>query len=196
MADISILGVDVSSTRTAAVHWQGADGSLPAKQSGAPDVQFIGTGKADHADRGARLLWYVEQYNNLFATKYSVLARANITVIEGYAFGARASQAHSAGEVGCIVRLAALRHGWRVILASPAAVKLATTGKGNAAKEVMLREVFRQWSFEAKDNNDADAYALMRIAYLYAMTGLPGVATTKLEKQVLSKLEVWGIAAR
>jgi crossover junction endodeoxyribonuclease RuvC len=50
------------------------------------------------------------------------------------------------------------------IVIPPTSLKAYVTGKGNAPKELMIREVFKKWKYEADDNNDSDAYALARVA--------------------------------
>ena len=44
-------------------------------------------------------------------------------------------------------------------------------GKGNAAKELMLKEVFRRWGYDTSSNDQADAYALARIAAEFTAGG-------------------------
>lgn len=82
--------------------------------------------------------------------------------IEGYAFSKLTTHAHAQGELGGVVRLAIWQRGlswWEV---TPATLKKIVAGKGDARKDVMLREVFRRWQYEAVDSNAADAYALAR----------------------------------
>lgn len=82
--------------------------------------------------------------------------------IEGYAMGKTTSHAHAQGELGGAVRLQLWRDGVPYIDVPPSVLKKVTTGKGNAPKDVMLREVFRRWGYVTDSNDLADAYALAK----------------------------------
>ena len=87
---------------------------------------------------------------------------ADLVVIEGYAF-ARANQAHQMGELGGMIRmlLTTMRVSW--IEVAPTQVKKFATGKGNAAKDLILMNVYKRWGVEFESNDIADAYVLARI---------------------------------
>ena len=44
----------------------------------------------------------------------------------------------------------------------PGTIKKFVTGKGNAKKELILKEVFRKFGFDTSDNNIADAFAIAK----------------------------------
>lgn len=88
---------------------------------------------------------------------------AALVAIEGYAFGARNGR-EAAGELGGAVRLALHAAGIPMIEVPPSTLKKYVTGKGVADKNIMLREVFRRWAYEAKNDDLADAYSLARFA--------------------------------
>lgn len=83
--------------------------------------------------------------------------------IEGYSFGSKQGR-EQAGELGGLVRWALWTSGYGFIVVPPTTLKAYVTGKGNAEKSLMMREVFRKWGYEASDDNDADAYALAQFA--------------------------------
>ncbi len=86
----------------------------------------------------------------------------DLVVVEGYAF-ARSNQAHQMGELGGMVRmlLAQKRVPW--LEAAPTQVKKFATGKGNAAKELILMNVLKRWGVEFQVSDEADAFVLAKI---------------------------------
>ncbi len=50
-------------------------------------------------------------------------------------------------------------------------LKKFVTGRGDSEKSLMLREVWRKWQYEAKDDNDADAFGLSQLAEAWAEGG-------------------------
>jgi Holliday junction resolvasome RuvABC endonuclease subunit len=49
-----------------------------------------------------------------------------------------------------------------IITMVPGTIKKFVTGKGNAKKELILKEVFRKFEFDTSDNNIADAFAIAK----------------------------------
>ena len=95
--------------------------------------------------------------------------------LEGYAYG-KTMGAHQLGEVGAAVQLLLEMEKVRFIAVAPTAVKKFATGQSTATKEMMISAV----PFRVDDDHQADAYALARIAYLYA-TGAPTTKRAQLE---------------
>jgi crossover junction endodeoxyribonuclease RuvC len=62
-------------------------------------------------------------------------------VIEGYAFGARNSQAHKIGELGGVIRLALFEAGIPYVEVPPTSRAKFATGRGNAAKTEVISAV-------------------------------------------------------
>ena len=46
---------------------------------------------------------------------------------------------------------------------TPGQIKKFTTGKGNAKKELMMKEAYKRWGFETESHDVADAYAIARL---------------------------------
>ena len=86
--------------------------------------------------------------------------RNSIVFIEGYAFGAKGDSAISLGELGGVIRTSLYEAGFPYIEVPPTVLKKFITGKGNAPKEIMLKEVYKLFKFDTDNNNLADAYAL------------------------------------
>lgn len=92
--------------------------------------------------------------------------------MEGYGFNAmkgQGSHAHSLGEAGGVIKL--VLHDFFLgalpgypSIPVPQQIKKFASGKGNSPKDQVSKEVFRKWGVDAKDNNQADAYVLARIA--------------------------------
>lgn len=107
--------------------------------------------------------------------------------VEGYSMGSRATQAHKAGELGGVMRLSLWRHFFGYVNVPPSTLKKFATGKGNADKSLVLREVWRKWGYEAVNDNDADAFALARMAW---QLDQPRETWTKTFAALAKKVEV------
>lgn len=117
-------------------------------------------------DRGmARLMWFVQETE-------LVTRKADLVVIEGYAYGAKGSAVISLGELGGVVRLGLYSRGRTYVDVPPPVLKTIATGKGNTKKEAVLAEAIRRLGYRGSDNNCADAMWLMQAARIHY--GLPG----------------------
>ena len=96
--------------------------------------------------------------------------KPNIVVVENYGFANRHTLVILV-EIGTVIRLSlhAYKYSWGA--AAPNSVKKFGAGIGNAKKDKMMIEVYKQWGFEGTDN-EVDAYALAALG-LYA--GVPGL---------------------
>lgn len=93
------------------------------------------------------------------------IAFGDSVVVEEIAYSRVQGGAFERGALHWMVRCGLVRRGIRFFLCPATTLKLFATGKGNAEKSMMLREVYRRWGVEAADDNQADAAAL---AYLGA----------------------------
>lgn len=90
--------------------------------------------------------------------------------MEDYARGMRNGR-EEAGELGGLVKLELYRrlpHPVRYpTVVSPSSLKKYATGSGSAAvkKQQILLAVYKKWGEEFKDDNQADAYVLAKIAH-------------------------------
>ncbi len=100
--------------------------------------------------------------------------------IENYAMGIRSGQSFSIGELGGVVRTLLYQHGYEFLLASPTQLKKFITGKGVAEKDVIMLSVYKNFGYEPKDNNIADAYGLAKIA-LHTDIGIEGLLSYQKE---------------
>jgi crossover junction endodeoxyribonuclease RuvC len=110
----------------------------------------------------------------------------SLVLIEGFAFGAKGRAVYEIAGLGYIVRLALHYRGVEFIEVAPSQVKKFATGKGNAHKEIVIREVWKRWNFEARDNNEADAFVLGRIGMCLAGMDEP---QTEFQRAVIRDLQ-------
>lgn len=146
---MKVAGLDLSLRKTGIVIAEASAGAFTVVHEERLDTEKL---------RGMERLWHVVRHVVRTMRQHGV----EDVAIEGYAFAKADSHAHSAGELGGVVRLSLWRAGFSWHEVAPATLKKFVTAKGNAPKEVMLREVFRRWQYDAQDNNVCDAYALAR----------------------------------
>lgn len=91
----------------------------------------------------------------------------DLVVIEGYSYGSRASQAHSLGELGGVVRLGLWRRGIPVSVVSPAARSKYATGKGNASKDAVIAAISARTGIAFRNSDECDAWILCAMALDY-----------------------------
>jgi crossover junction endodeoxyribonuclease RuvC len=66
--------------------------------------------------------------------------------------------------LGTTIRLSLYERGIPFVIVSPLQLKKFVTGKGVGDKSMILREVFKRWGINAKDDNQADASVLSYLA--------------------------------
>jgi Holliday junction resolvasome RuvABC endonuclease subunit len=142
---------------------------------------FIVTKPVDFQNRQARLV----RIRTLLRVALIAAGPVRLAAVEGYSMGSKAGQLAQLGELGGMVRLELWERGIPFLDVSPSSLKSFVTGKGNAPKEIMLREVFRKWQYEAEDNNRGDAYGLAKFAQTYVHDGNTKVFAALAKKVVL-----------
>lgn len=106
--------------------------------------------------------------------------------IENYAMGISTGQSFSIGELGGIVRVLLFEQGYEYTLVSPTQLKKFITGKGVAEKDVIMLSVYKNFGYEPKDNNVADAFGLAKIAAVLAENNTEGLMAY--QKEIIEKL--------
>jgi crossover junction endodeoxyribonuclease RuvC len=66
--------------------------------------------------------------------------------------------------LGATVRMALYEAGMPFYVVSPGQIKKFATGKGVGQKSIVVREVYKRWGIDAKDDNQADACVLAYFA--------------------------------
>lgn len=110
----------------------------------------------------------------------------SIIVIEGYGFANKNSLVTMV-EVGTMLRLAAHLHDVPVLEVAPNQIKKYATGSGNSQKDQIMMAVYKRWGFEAKNNDEADAYVLAKIGQAY-IGDLNGEILIKPQEEVIAQL--------
>lgn len=138
-----------------------------------------------HGSGTRRLAWFRDQV--IEACRFY---RPDLAVIEGYAYGmARgASQSHSLGELGGVVRLVLHDLHIPVAVVAPATLKKYATGRGNARKEEVLVAAVKRLGYQEANHNVADALWLRQMAADHY--GMPGaVQMPKAQRAALEVVE-------
>ena len=165
-----VWGLDLSLTATGSV-------ILASSHS------VVETWKPPNLRGPTRLAWFREKVEDVLQR-----FQPRLTVLEGYGFSAQHSRAHSLGELGGVVRLALHGAGAPFLVVTPSSLKKYVTGKGNAPKAIMIREVYRRWAVELDDDNQADAYSLAQFGVDWL------TKETKTFAEMRKKVEVHGAA--
>ena len=66
--------------------------------------------------------------------------------------------------LGATVRLALYEAGIPFFVVAPGQLKKFATGKGTGQKSIVVREVYKRWGLDVKDDNQADACVLAHMA--------------------------------
>jgi Holliday junction resolvasome RuvABC endonuclease subunit len=164
-----VVGIDASLTAL------GIARAIPGRPI---DVRVVGS------ETAARIRARVGRYRSLITPLLRMIAECPeppMVVIEGYAFNAGGSGAHSLIELGGVLRdrLDAMVEQW--IEVPPTQLKQYVTGFGNADKHAMRAGVEKRWGRKFREHNEADAYALCALGLELSGFRAPGV---QLDEQV------------
>lgn len=88
----------------------------------------------------------------------------DVAIIEGYGYG-NAHTLVTLVEIGTTIRSSLVRNSVPMIEVPPTTLKKFVCGSGNAAKELMIKEIYKRWGAELPTNDEADAFALGMMAY-------------------------------
>lgn len=144
-------------------HYVGIDASLTATGFAVLDPQggvVVSSVLKSKAARGAqRLLWLREAVAD-------VLPLGNLVVaVEGYSMGS-VNRPYAIGEWGGILRLQLLETRRAcVLIVPPSNLKQYATGNGGAKKDTMIARARTLHGIDPKDDNEADALHLARLAF-------------------------------
>lgn len=182
-----IIGFDPSLTHSAA-HWAPRAELLEGAIFGGYGTFAIKSEPKHFPHRLARLQ---EIRRQLLEHVHAITSKhgKGLMFVEGYSFGSTGGQAMERAEWGGQLRLTMFDLGWDVIEVTPTMLKKYVTGKGHAEKDGMRMEVLKRWAYESTDNNDADAYALMRLGFDF-IRWREGLQVTKAVAEVCAKLVV------
>lgn len=112
--------------------------------------------------------------------------------IEGYGFSFRGMD-FSLAELGGTIRLALLECVNQPYFdVPPMSLKMFITGKGNAAKNIMLEQVYRKYNIGSEmliDDNQVDAFALAQFGLGYLHWVETGEAPSKKQAESFKKIK-------
>ena len=86
-----------------------------------------------------------------------------IAVIEGYAFSPNQGRSFSIGELGGVIKRTLFAYDIDYYIVAPTSLKKFATGKGNAPKSTIEKEVYKRWNVEFKTEHEVDAFVLAKI---------------------------------
>jgi crossover junction endodeoxyribonuclease RuvC len=148
---VRVLGIDPS-TRTGYCVLSGDSGKVEVECCG--EIHFP---KA----RGIERVQLIGQE----ISEILALRLPNLVVVEGYGFANRHTLV-TLVEIGTVIRLRLTELGFPWGNCAPNQLKKFAATKGNAKKQDVMLQVFKQWGFEGTDN-EVDAFGLAAIG-LYA----------------------------
>lgn len=126
--------------------------------------------------KAAERLDFIQQsFYELIDKVYVSTGRMDLIVYEGYAMGMPNGQGRlfDIGELGGVLKLVAWDMGVDVLLVPPTNLKKFATGKGNAKKDQVIQAVADVWGYNIPQNDEADAFALLKMGEAYVATRRP-----------------------
>lgn len=174
VANLTVLGIDPSLTCTGLAVLQN-DGLRAETRA----VQVPGTGIPRLLALRDAVMEWIRAYTPV------------VVAMEGYSMAARAGRLADLGELGGVLKVALWEMGYRqdngtLLVVPPALVKKFATGQGNADKGAVRVAVYKRWGFEARTDDETDAYVLARIALAWAGAD-PNL--TAFQREVLARLQ-------
>lgn len=184
MTRINVIGCDPSLTHTVSHHAHGSLCHVHLFAGCGCALEEVRLARGEFKGALAKFAHPVARLSSLrLAFSSALLDRrdeaygAGLFVVEGYAFGAMNAR-EALGEWGGAIRLSAYEQGWSLLIVPPTALKKFVLGKGVGEKNLMLREISKRWNYDATDDDDGDAYALMQLGVQY-QRWLSGEPVTK-----------------
>jgi crossover junction endodeoxyribonuclease RuvC len=90
--------------------------------------------------------------------------------------------------LGTLMRMKLYESGLPFIVVSPNQLKKFATGKGNAQKSLVIREVYKKYNIDVKDDNQADAIVLAKIAEACLKFKGGNRVGTEFERETIDKI--------
>ena len=110
-----------------------------------------------------------------------------LVVIEGLAFMAKGTSLVQLSGLNYLIRMYLMNLKYPFLIVAPTTLKKFITGSGKGEKDMMIMSVYKDYNFEAIDNNENDAYALA--AWGSAVLGKPIINNTQKQKEVINLLK-------
>lgn len=167
---ITIAGIDPSLTNTALI------------TGTSPDDFSVTMHKSASVGMKPSPSKRIPRYERVVESIMSVLddEAPDVVVIEGYSFHSGAPKKRGQPQksnpyvqmmlygMGEVLRWHLLEFTKVIVEVAPGTLKKFVFEKGNASKELMVKEVYRRWGFDTTSNDQADAYGLFRLGLVMA----------------------------
>ncbi len=140
-----------------------------------------GTWNPDKRKGFERIDWILDQVKLLTSKPDTFL------VIEGYSFASKGAAVISLGELGGIIRHYLWKSNINYKEMPPTTAKKFLCGSGSAQKSIIIKEVYKKYSIDCTDDNQADAVNLMYLG-LAIQNQFP-FSITKIQQEILDKFK-------
>lgn len=111
----------------------------------------------------------------------------DLVIIEGLAFMAQGTSLVQLAGLNYLTRILLANFNWPFMIVAPTTLKKFITGSGKGDKDMMMMAIFKNYGFEAGDNNEADAYSLAVCGM--ATLGKPLKDVIKPQQEVINLLK-------
>lgn len=111
----------------------------------------------------------------------------DLVVIEGLAFMAQGTSLVQLAGLNYLTRILLAEFKWPFMIVAPTTLKKFVTGSGKGDKDMIMMSLFKNYGFEAGDNNEADAFSLAICGR--AVLGKPLKEPTKPQNEVINLLK-------
>lgn len=111
----------------------------------------------------------------------------DLVVIEGLAFMAQGTSLVQLAGLNYLTRILLEEFKWPFLIVAPTTLKKFITGSGKGEKDMVMMSVYKNYGFEAGDNNEADAYSLAVCGL--ALLEKPLKPNTKAQEEVIKLLQ-------
>lgn len=111
----------------------------------------------------------------------------DLVVIEGLAFMAQGTSLVQLAGLNYLTRILLAEFKWPFLIVAPTTLKKFITGSGKGEKDMVMMAVYKNYGFEAGDNNEADAFSLAACGL--ALLNNPLKPNTKAQEEVIKLLK-------
>ena len=138
--------------------------------------------------RGVKRMSFIKERIFFLISAYKV----QFVMMEGFAYGIgrKTRSSFDIGGLGWIIRL--LLHELKIpfILVPPAQLKKFACGKGNAKKEFVILEIFKNFDIQFKTSDETEAYVLALLGHYYNDKSIT-FSLPNYKKEVISNLSIY-----
>lgn len=152
------------------------------------DGKHVNSGLIKSKPSGDRPIQELERLVNIVTEIEGLVDGTHLVVIENFAFMVRNTTALTqlAG-LNYFVRFMLFRKSIPFVMCAPTSLKKFVCGKGNADKNLVMMEIFKQYNHSALDDNEADSYGLAVLGH--AIMSKPINKLTKPQKEVVELIK-------